>query len=150
MYLRIAVDQARISSEQGGFPAGAVLVKDGSIVAKGLSLGQILHDPTSHAETTAIREARQTLSSTNLEGATLYASMEPCLMCFCGAHWADISRIVFGCKRTDEMISRGYYQGKTEINLVNKENNRAIDLVYLPNFETEVLAIISEWSQIGR
>lgn len=146
-YLKLAVGQARLSMEQGGFPAGAILVREGEIVAKGVSLGNILHDPTSHAETATIREACRRLETTSLVGATLYASMEPCLMCFCGAYWADVSRIVFGCKRSNEMIEEGYYQGKTEIGDVNNENNRKIELVYLPNFEEEVLGIIKEWER---
>lgn len=143
----MAVDQARVSSEQGGFPAGAVLVKDESVIAKGVSLGHALHDPTSHAETATIRESCRILETTSLAGATLYASMEPCLMCFCGAYWADVSRIVFGCKRTKEMVEKGFYQGKSEIRVVNEENNRKIELIYLPNFEEEVLQTIQEWQQ---
>ena len=146
-YLKLAIDQARMSMEQGGFPAGAVLVKGDEIIARGVSIGNILHDPTSHAETATIREACRILEATSLAGATLYASMEPCLMCFCGAYWADVSRIVFGCRRTPEMIEKGYYQGRTEIYEVNDENNRKIELVYLPNFEGEVLGIIAEWEK---
>ncbi len=146
-YLEIAVEQAKLSAETGGFPAGAILVKDEAIIPKGVSLGRILHDPTSHAETAAIREACRTLGSVSLEGATLYSSMEPCLMCFCGAYWADVSRIVYGCKRTKEIIEKGYYQGKTEIDVVNNENNRKIELVYVSSFEGGVFQIISDWEQ---
>ncbi len=150
-YLKFAIDQARMSMEQGGFPAGAVLVREGEIVVKGVSLGSILHDPTSHAETATIREACRILETTSLAGATLYASMEPCLMCFCGAYWADVSKIVFGCRRTDPMIEKGFYQGRTEISVVNDENNRKIELVYLQDFEEEVLGIIKEWEgKIGQ
>lgn len=146
-FLEMAVAQAKLSVQQGGFPAGAVLVKDGQVIAKGVSLGQILHDPTSHAETATIRESCKTLGAASLAGATLYASMEPCLMCLCGAYWSDVSRIVFGCRRTDDMVKNGYYQGKTELQAVNQDNNRQIELVFIPDFEEDVLEIISDWEK---
>lgn len=81
-FLRLALDQARESVKQGGFPAGAVVVKDGRIISKGISLGFLLNDPTSHAETAAIRKACKILKTSNLEGATLYESLACCVMCF--------------------------------------------------------------------
>ena len=74
-FLRLAVDQAKRSAALGGFPAGAVLVKEGQILSSGVSLGFQLHDPTSHAEIACIREACSTLKTTDLVGATLFASM---------------------------------------------------------------------------
>ena len=60
-FLKSAIEQARKSIDQGGFPAGAIIVKDGKIIAEGISVGFSLHDPTSHAETAAIRAACQKL-----------------------------------------------------------------------------------------
>ena len=93
-YLKLAIKQAKSSVEQGGFPAGAVVVKDWKIISKGVSLGFKLNDPTSHGETASIRAACKKLSTVDLAGATLYASLQPCLMCFSVANWAGISRIV--------------------------------------------------------
>ena len=62
-FLQLAIKQARQSMEQGGFPAGAVVVKDGKVIAEGISLGYQLHDPTEHAETSAIRKACQLVGS---------------------------------------------------------------------------------------
>lgn len=81
-FLRLAVEQARQSAENGGFPAGSVVVQDDIVISKGVSLGFKLNDPTSHAETASIREACKKLKTTNLGGATLFASLQPCLMCF--------------------------------------------------------------------
>lgn len=144
-YLQLAVKQAKKSVEQGGFPAGAVVVKDGKVVSEGISLGFILHDPTSHAETSSIREACRRLKTTDLGGATLYASLQPCLMCFSVANWSGISRIVYGCKKTEEMVKKNYYEGSTDVSKVNDENNRKIELVYLPDFEREMLDLIEDW-----
>jgi len=146
-YLKLAVEQAKESVKQGGFPAGAVVVKDGKIISKGVSLGFKLNDPTSHAETFSIREAYKKLQTTDLTGVTLYASLQPCLMCFSVANWAGITRIVFGCKKTEEMAKKGYYEGITDIYQVNKENNRQIEIEYLPGFEQEMLELVKNWEE---
>jgi len=146
-FLEIAVDQARESIQKGGFPAGAVVVKNGKIISKGVSLGFVLHDPTSHAETAAIREACRNLNSVDLSGATLYESLACCVMCFSVANWAGISRIVSACKKTPEMVSKGYYEGMTDISELNEENNKKIELIYLPDFENESLELINKWEK---
>ncbi|HBP51423.1 MAG: Guanine deaminase [Candidatus Shapirobacteria bacterium GW2011_GWE1_38_10] len=143
-FLRKAVDQAKKSVELGGFPAGAVVVKNGKIISKGVSLGNILHDPTSHAETSSMREACKKLKG-YLEGATLYASLEPCLMCFEASNWTGVSKIVYGCKKTEEMAKKNYYEGVNEIRKINKKNNRQIELKYIPDFEKEMLTLVKKW-----
>lgn len=144
-YLKLAVGQAKKSVKEGGFPAGAVVVKNGKVVSEGISLGFRLNDPTSHAETASMREACKKLETTDLSGATLYASLQPCLMCFSVANWSGISRIVFGCKKTEEMVRKGYYEGFTDVNKINGENNRKIELVFLPDFEQEMLDLVRSW-----
>ncbi len=144
-YLKIAIEQAKKSVEMGGFPAGALVVKDGKIISKGVSLGFSLHDPTSHAETAAIREACKILKTSDLSGATLYESLGCCVMCFSVANWAGISRIVSGARKTQDLISKNYYEGKTDVNTLNEENNRKIVLLFIPDFEKESLDLIKEW-----
>jgi len=146
-YLELAVNQASNSLQMGGFPAGAIVVKGNKVVSRGVSLGFKLNDPTSHAETSAIRNACQALKTTDLEGATLYASLQPCLMCFCVANWANISKIVYGCKKTKEMVNKGYYEGKTDIYKINKQNNNQVELIYLPNLEATSLALVKKWEK---
>ncbi len=143
--LRRAVGQAKKSVKEGGFPAGAIVVKDNKIVSRGISIGYKLHDPTSHAETASMRSACRKLKTTDLSGATLYASLQPCLMCFSVANWAGISKIIYGCRKTKEMIDRKYYEGRVEIEEVNKQNNRQIELVYLSDFEQEMLDLAEKW-----
>ena len=146
-FIKLALEQARESVKKGGFPAGAVVVKDGQVISKGVSLGFLLNDPTSHAETDAIRKACKILKTSNLGGATLYESLACCVMCFSVANWAGISRIVSGCRKTTEMVSKGYYEGKTDVNKLNEENNRKIELVFIPDFETQSLNLIKEWEK---
>jgi tRNA(Arg) A34 adenosine deaminase TadA len=144
-YLELAVKQAQLSVEQGGFPAGAIVVKDGKIIAKGISIGFLLHDPTSHAETASIRQACSELKTTDLAGATLYASLQPCLMCFSVANWANISRIVYGCRKTEEMVAKRYYEGSTDVSQVNNENTHKIELTFLPKYEKKMLELVKKW-----
>ncbi len=146
-YLKRAVELAKKSVEKGGFPAGALVVKDGEIISEGISVGYILHDPTSHAETASIREACKALQTSNLEGATLYENLQSCIMCFSVAYWAGISRIVAGCRKTEDMAQKGYYEGLGSIQELNQLNNRKIDLEYMLDFEQESLDIIKTWEE---
>ena len=146
-YLKRAIELARESVEKGGFPAGALVVKDGKIVSEGISIGNLLNDPTSHAETSVIREACKKLKTSNLGGATLYESLECCVMCFSVAYWAGISKIVYACRKTPEMASKFYYEGITNNDDLNKENNRKIELVFIPDFEKESLPAVGEWEK---
>ncbi len=144
-FLKLAVDQGKKSVEEGGFPAGAVVVKDGKVIAEGISLGYRIHNPTEHAETSAIRKACKLVGSSNLDGATLYESLECCNMCFSVATWSGISRIVYACRKTPEMVNKQYYEGTTDNEALNENNNTKIELVYIPDFEEEVLAMVKDW-----
>jgi tRNA(Arg) A34 adenosine deaminase TadA len=146
-YLKLAIAQAKKSVERGGFPAGAIVVKEGKVIAEGVSLGRTLHDPTEHAETSAIKKACQVVGSSNLEGATLYGSLECCNMCFSAANWGGISRIVYACRKTSEMVNKSYYEGLTENEDINNTNNRKIELVFIPDFELECLNIVKQWEE---
>jgi tRNA(Arg) A34 adenosine deaminase TadA len=144
-FMKLAIEHAKKSLETGGFPAGAVIVKDGEMIAEGVSLGGKLNDPTEHAETSAIRIACKKLRTLDLSGATLYASLQPCLMCFSVANWAQISKIVYGCKKTDKMVKNGYYEGSNNINEINMNNNHQIDIEYLGDYENDSLELVKQW-----
>ncbi len=148
-FLGLAIEQARKSVVEGGFPAGAVVVKDAEIISEGISIGFALHDPTSHAETAAIREACKQLETINLKGATLYESVECCVMCFSVAYWAGISKIIFAVKKTEEMVSKGYYEGRTNNQTLNKENTKQIELIHAQKFEKESFDVIEGWEKQG-
>ena len=145
-YLKLAVEQAKKSVAEGGFPAGAVIVKDRKIIAEGVSLGRMLNDPTEHAETSAIRKACKNIKS-YLEGATLYGSLECCNMCFSVANWAGITKVVYGCRKTSEMVEKCYYEGQTENKALNESNNRKMEIVFIPDFEQECLDLVKQWEE---
>lgn len=146
-FLKLALEQARKSVKKGGFPAGAVIVKKGKIVAEGISVGFLNNDPTGHAETAAVRAACQNLKISNLSGAVMYESIECCNMCFSVAYWAGISKIVYACRKTPEMVKKFYYEGDTDNKDINEANNRKIELVFIPDFENEALKVIKSWEE---
>lgn len=145
-FLKLAVEQAKKSVDEGGFPAGAVVVKDGKIIAEGISIGRKLNDPTEHAETSAIRKACRNIGS-YVDGATLYGSLECCNMCFSVANWSGISRVVYGCRKTSDMVKKFYYEGSTDNNALNESNNRKIEIVFIPDFEQEMLELVKKWEE---
>ncbi len=100
-YLRIAVEESARSVEEGSSPFGAVIVKDGEILAIAHNLVVPCQDPTAHAEVTAIRAACSKIKSHDLSGAILYTSCEPCPMCLNAAKWANIKEIYYACDRYD-------------------------------------------------
>lgn len=146
-FLKLAIEQMQKSVDVDGFPAGAIVVKDGEIIARGVSIGALLHDPTSHSETASIRDACAALKTTDLSDATLYASLQPCFMCFSVVNWAMIPKIVYGLNKTEEMVNKGYYEGGTDITKLNSFNSRQIELVYLDDYKETVLSIIKAWEQ---
>ena len=146
-YLKLAIEQAKKSVEAGGFPAGAVVIKDGKVIAEGISLGYKLHDPTEHAETSAIRKACKVVNSSNLDGATLYESLECCNMCFSVANWSGISKIVYAARKTPEMVNKFYYEGSTSNETLNESNNKQIELVFISDYEQEVLELVKDWEE---
>ena len=90
-FMRIALDEAR----QADFPFGAVIVQDGSVIARGRNLGRANGDPTAHGEMVAIRRCLADKGAVPLRGSTLYTSGEPCAMCMGAIVWSRIARVVF-------------------------------------------------------
>jgi guanine deaminase len=95
----------RISQEKmrGGFggPFGAVIVRDGQIIANGWNQVTTAQDPTAHAEVVAIREACRVLQTFQLRGCEIYCSCEPCPMCLAAVYWARLERLYFAGSRVD-------------------------------------------------
>lgn len=95
-FMQQALDQARLAAAAGEVPVGAVLVRDGVVIANGFNQPIGLHDPSAHAEMLALRSAAQTESNYRLPGATLYVTLEPCVMCAGAMLHARLDRVVFG------------------------------------------------------
>ncbi|MGI6590696.1 MAG: tRNA adenosine(34) deaminase TadA [Eggerthellaceae bacterium] len=95
-YMRIALGEARLAGDAGEVPIGAVVVRNGEIIARARNTREAAHDPAGHAEFTAIRRAAQALGAWRLSGCTVYVTLEPCIMCAGLMHQARIDRCVFG------------------------------------------------------
>lgn len=89
-----------VTSNHGG-PFGAVVVREGKIIAEGANSVTATNDPTAHAEMVAIREACRVLKTVELTGCDIYTSCEPCPMCLAAMYWARASRCFFGCIAKD-------------------------------------------------
>ena len=100
-FMREAIRLADESVRRGGGPFGAVIVKDGTIIAGSANSVTIDQDPTAHAEVNTIREACRRLGTFDLTGCTIYTSCEPCPMCLGAIYWAHIDRIFYGNNRKD-------------------------------------------------
>ncbi|MGE0099479.1 MAG: tRNA adenosine(34) deaminase TadA [Hydrogenophaga sp.] len=95
-FMRLALAEARKAREAGEVPVGAVVVKDGQVIASGRNAPIGGHDPTAHAEIVALRAAAQALGNYRLDGCTLYVTLEPCAMCSGAMLHARLARVVFG------------------------------------------------------
>ena len=94
--MRRALDLAQIAADWGEVPVGAVIVKDGVIIAEGHNRPRESHDPTAHAEIVAIRAAAAKLGNERLDGCDLYVTLEPCAMCAGAIAHARIARLYYG------------------------------------------------------
>ena len=96
LYMQMAIDEARRAMDEGEIPIGAVVVSGGRVIGRGHNMTEALNDVTAHAEMMAITSATQTVGGKYLPDATLYVTIEPCLMCAGAIGWAQIGRIVYG------------------------------------------------------
>ena len=95
-WMREAIAQARAAQQAGEVPVGAVLVRDGQVIATGRNAPIAGHDPTAHAEMAALRAGAAQLSNYRLDGCTLYVTLEPCAMCSGAMLHARLPRVVYG------------------------------------------------------
>jgi tRNA(adenine34) deaminase len=95
-WMRHAFRLAQRAGEQGEVPVGAIVVKNDSCIAEGWNTSIATHDPTAHAEMVALRKAGVALANYRLVDATLYVTLEPCVMCMGAISHARIKRLVFG------------------------------------------------------
>ncbi|MGD8286485.1 MAG: nucleoside deaminase [Desulfobacterales bacterium] len=100
--MKVAIEEARrgFNHDDGG-PFGAIIAKEGVLIAKGHNEVLKTNDPTAHAEILAIRKACALLKSYDLSDCEIYSTSEPCPMCFSAIHWSRLKRLYFGTTRDD-------------------------------------------------
>lgn len=127
-FLKLAIEESQKALPPHQY--GAVVVVDGEVIAVDHNHVWERKDPSAHAEVSAIVGACQKIGSHNLQNATLYASHEPCLMCFSCAAWAEIERVVYATKASE--VGDSYeFEGVSLQDLATKLS-RPISVEYLP------------------
>ena len=143
-FMRKAIELSIENVKNGGGPFGAVIVKDGEIVATGVNRVTANHDPTAHAEVSAIRAACQKLGTFDLSGCGIYTSCEPCPMCLGAIYWAHLDKIYYGNNKTD--AARIGFDDSfiyDELALKREDRNKAMEEL-LPD---EAIAAFQAWEE---
>jgi tRNA(Arg) A34 adenosine deaminase TadA len=144
-FMSLAIAKAREGIAAGQSPFGAVIVRDGQVLAAAHNTVWLTNDPTAHAEVNAIRLASTTLKSIRLPGCILLSTCEPCPMCLAASHWAKLERIIYGASIADAAAA-----GFSELHLP------AAELVKLGGSHLHVesdccrqecVALFAEWKQ---
>lgn len=143
-FMREAIRQAEESVANGGGPFGAVIVKDGEIIASCSNSVTLDNDPTAHAEIKAIRKACSKLGTFDLSGCTIFTSCEPCPMCLGAIYWAGISRIYYGNTRKDA-AEIGFADDFIYEEMDRQLDQRTVPLI--PLLRDEALNSFKLWSE---
>ncbi len=142
-FMRRAIELSRLHMEAGeGGPFGAVVVKDGRILAEGWNRVTSGHDPTAHAEVVAIREACARLGTFELKGCEIFTSCEPCPMCLAAIYWARLERIWYANGQADAaaiQFDDAWLYREVALPLAN----RSLPLVQL--LRDEALTVFQAW-----
>ncbi len=139
-FLKLAIEQSELSVGQGQFPAGALVVLDNEVIASETSDS---YPSYQHAECKAIDKAFKKIGK--LTNATLYASMEPCLMCLARVYWSGIRRIVYATNR--DSLNQHYYEGSQDNRKILKDLNESIEYLQIADLENEALKVVRRWEE---
>ena len=143
-FLQRAIGLAHIQALAGkGGPFGAVIVREGRIIAEGCNEVTSTNDPTAHAEVVAIRQACQAVGHFALTGATIYSSCEPCPMCLAAIYWARLDRLVFANTRL-EAAAIGFDDALIYSQVPKAIGERSLPTLHLP--VPEGAAAFAEWA----
>lgn len=142
-FIQIAKEEAYAAMKEGEIPVGAVIVKDGEVIARCHNLKEQLHDPTAHAEILAIKEAAKVIGDWRLDGCDMYVTLEPCPMCASAIGQSRIDRVYVGAFNKD-MGACG-----SIINLLDSRRlNSFVDVKWL--YDDECSEILEDFFRINR
>jgi len=131
--------------KKGGGPFGAVIVKDGKIIATGVNRVTANNDPTAHAEVNAIRKASRKLRTFDLSGCEIYTSCEPCPMCLGAIYWAHIDKMYYGNTKSDAK-NIGFDDSFIYDEIVLKPENRQVKTFQL--LPDEAIKAFEAWKNV--
>ena len=143
-FMREAIRLASESVERGGGPFGAVIVKDGEIVAGSANSVTIDNDPTAHAEVNTIRQACRKLGTFDLSDCVIYTSCEPCPMCLGAIYWAHLRCIYYGNNKRDA-AEIGF-----DDDFIYKELDQPMDkrsVPFIPMLHDEAILSFRKWAE---
>lgn len=143
-YMKMACDLASENIDKGGGPFGAVIVKDGEVIAAGTNTVTIDNDPTAHAEVNAIRKACKTTGNFKLAGCDIYTSCEPCPMCLSALYWAGVRRIYYGNTQMDARAIN-FDDNFIYEEIAKPHLNRTIPCIHIP--DTDAIEAFRKWEQ---
>ena len=144
-FMRLAADLSRATMEGGrGGPFGAVIGRDGRVIAEGSNEVTSSNDPTAHAEVVAIRRACAAVQGFSLAGATIYSSCEPCPMCLSAIYWARLDRLVYANTR-DQAAAIGFDDAFLYDEVPKAPLARRMPTRHLPSPEAE--SIFHAWAE---
>ena len=142
-FMEMAAKLSSDNIDRGGGPFGAVIVRNGEVVATGVNTGTLTKDPTAHAEVNAIREACRRENTFSLKGCTVYSSCEPCPMCLSALYWAGVSRIFYG--NTQEDADRINFSDQFIYQELDKPKvDRAIPIIHIAN--SSAIKAFEKWA----
>ena len=145
-FMREAIRLSMNSVETGGGPFGAVIVKDGRIIAGTSNSVTLDNDPTAHAEVNCIRKACKALGTFDLSGCDIYTSCEPCPMCLGAIYWAHLDRIFYANNRKDAA------EIDFDDDFIYEEIAKPLDgrkTPVIPILRNEALAVFTDWKEKG-
>lgn len=145
-FLCEAIALAQDNVEKGGRPFGAVVVKDGEVIATGVNEILSTNDPTAHAELIAIRKASQKLGSANLEGCAVYASGHPCPMCMAAMRLAGISEVAYAYSN-DDGAPFGLSTAEIYADLAKPFPEQTMKIHYIPVRREEHTDLYADWKK---
>ena len=132
-FLDMAIAESEKSVKYGSSPFGAVIVRDGVVIARAHNTVVPKNDPTAHAEVNAIRSACKKMGTFDLSGCDLYTSCEPCPMCAAAITWANISRVYYAADRNDAdkigFRDKRMFDNKCRVHMKHIENTCAADIM---------------------
>ena len=141
MHEAIRLARENVRSGNGG-PFGAVIVREGKVLGRGVNLVTASNDPTAHAEMLAIREACQALGTFRLEACSIYCSCEPCPMCLAAIYWARIDKVYYAAQREDA-AAVGFSDEFIYTELNRPVGERKISCRQMAR--DDALAVLQEW-----